>query len=58
MVAFAWSGDEIKIFLTAKATEILMLNKTDWDKFAAATGARLEDLKTWEDCWKILWLGR
>ncbi|HHY71113.1 MAG TPA: extracellular solute-binding protein, partial [Thermoanaerobacterales bacterium] len=40
--------DEIKIFPTAKATEILMLNKTDWDKFATATGARLEDLKTWE----------
>ncbi len=41
-------GDEIKIFPTAKATEIMMLNKTDWDKFAAATGASLEELKTWE----------
>jgi multiple sugar transport system substrate-binding protein len=41
-------GDEIKIFPTAKATEVMMLNKTDWDKFAASTGARLEDLKTWE----------
>ena len=26
----------------------MMLNKTDWDKFATATGAKLEDLKTWE----------
>jgi multiple sugar transport system substrate-binding protein len=41
-------GDEIKIFPTAKATEIMMLNKTDWDKFASATGASLDDLRTWE----------
>lgn len=41
-------GDEIKIFPTAKATEIMMLNKTDWDKFASATGANLNDLRTWE----------
>lgn len=41
-------GEQIKIFPTAKATEIMMLNKTDWDKFATATGAQLEDLKTWE----------
>lgn len=39
---------EIKILPTAKATEILYLNKTDWDKFAAATGATLDTLTTME----------
>ena len=44
-----FSGDgSLKIFPTAKSTEILMLNKTDWDKFAKATGAKLGDLKTIE----------
>ncbi len=38
----------LKIFPTAKSTEVLMLNKTDWDKFAEATGASLEELKTIE----------
>ena len=39
---------EIKIFPMAKSTEILVLNKTDWDVFAAATGARYEDMATME----------
>lgn len=44
-----FSGDgSLKILPTAKSTEILMLNKTDWDKFAKATGAKLNDLKTIE----------
>lgn len=38
----------LRIFPTAKSTEIMMLNKTDWEPFAAATGASLEDLKTIE----------
>ncbi len=38
----------LRIFPTAKSTEIMMLNKTDWDPFAAATGASLEDLGTIE----------
>lgn len=38
----------LRIFPTAKSTEIMMLNKTDWETFAAATGAALEDLKTLE----------
>lgn len=38
----------LKILPTAKSTEIFMLNKTDWDKFAKATGAKLDDLKTIE----------
>ena len=44
-----FSGDgSLKIFPTAKSTEIFMLNKTDWNKFAEATGADLNDLKTIE----------
>lgn len=43
------SGDgSIKIFPIAKATEIFMINMTDWEKFAEATGAVLEDLDTIE----------
>lgn len=42
------SDGSLKIFPIAKSTEIFMLNKTDWDKFAAATGAAVEDLKTIE----------
>lgn len=38
----------LRIFPTAKSTEILMLNKTDWEPFAAAAGASLEDLATIE----------
>jgi len=38
----------LKIFPTAKSTEVLMLNKTDWEKFTAATGASADDLNTIE----------
>lgn len=38
----------LRIFPTAKSTEIMMLNKTDWEVFAADTGASLEDLRTIE----------
>ena len=45
-----FSGDgSIKIFPVAKSTELLFLNKTDWDKFAEATGADESDLETVED---------
>ncbi|HZJ83897.1 MAG TPA: extracellular solute-binding protein [Clostridia bacterium] len=44
---------QFKIFPTAKATEILMVNKTDWDQFAAATGAKTGDLATWEGISRI-----
>lgn len=37
-----------RIFPTAKSTEIMMLNKTDWEKFAEATGASLDTLATVE----------
>lgn len=39
---------EIKIFPTAKSTEVFCMNKTDWDAFSAATGAALSDLGTIE----------
>ena len=41
-------GDSIKIFPVAKSTELLFLNDTDWQAFAAATGAKYEDLSTME----------
>lgn len=37
-----------QIFPIAKSTELLSLNKTEWDRFAAATGASEADLATWE----------
>ena len=44
-----FSGDgSIKIFPSAKSTELLFLNKTDWDEFAEATGAQESDLETVE----------
>lgn len=44
---FAGDGT-LKIFPIAKSTEIMMLNKTDWDKFAGETGAAADELSTWE----------
>ncbi len=38
----------LRIFPVAKSTEIMMINKTDWEKFAQATGASLDDLSTME----------
>ncbi len=40
--------DSLKIFPTAKSTEVLMLNVTDWKDFAAAEGVSYDDLATWE----------
>ncbi|MGE4214797.1 MAG: extracellular solute-binding protein [Anaerotignaceae bacterium] len=42
------NNGSIRIFPIAKSTEVLMLNKTDWDKFAAATNANENDLLTCE----------
>ena len=41
-------GGALMIFPVAKSTEIMMLNKTDWDVFADATGAELSQLATIE----------
>lgn len=39
---------ELIIFPTAKSSEIFMLNTTDWEPFAEATGADIKDLSTME----------
>ena len=44
---FAGDGT-LKIFPIAKSTEVMMLNKTDWDKFAEKTDVTIEELATWE----------
>lgn len=41
-------GDKLNIFPIAKSTEILMVNKTDWDKFSSETNANVKDFETWE----------
>lgn len=38
----------LKIIPTAKSTEVLMVNKTDWNKFALDTGAQINQLFTME----------
>lgn len=40
--------DKWKLFPVAKGSELLALNKTDWDKFQSATGADMNKLSTWE----------
>ena len=44
---FADSGS-VKIFPVAKSTEVMLFNDTDWQAFAAATGASYSDLSTIE----------
>lgn len=44
---FDGSGS-LKIFPVAKASEILLVNMTDWNAFAKATGASEEEFATWE----------
>lgn len=43
-------GDEnaLKVFPVAKSTEIMLVNKTEWDAFAANTQAEISMLSTWE----------
>lgn len=36
------------ILPVAKSTEVMFINKTAFDRFAEDTGAKLEDLQTWE----------
>ena len=42
------ANGELKIFPTAKATEIMLLNKTEWDAFCAETGVTADGLSTKE----------
>ena len=39
---------ELKLFPIAKSTEVFAINKTDWEKFAQATGADTSSFSTWE----------
>ena len=41
-------GDKLLSFPVAKSTEILFVNKTLFDRFAAETGADEKELSTWE----------
>jgi hypothetical protein len=43
-------GEEgaLKIFPTAKSTEVMMVNQTDWQEFADACQVTYEDMSTWE----------
>lgn len=38
----------LRIFPTAKSTEIMMVNRTDWETFANAAGVSLDDMATIE----------
>lgn len=42
------TNGELRIFPTAKSSEIFMMNKTAWDAFANATGASLRQITTLE----------
>ena len=53
-------SEKLLILPVAKSTEVLFVNKTLFDRFAAATGARIQDLATWEGlfetaCWYAQW---
>lgn len=39
---------KLKVFPVAKSTELLMINKTAFEPFAAAAGVSTDDLSTWE----------
>ncbi len=41
-------NDRLVSLPVAKSTELMFVNKTAFDRFAEATGAKLSDLETWE----------
>ena len=45
--------DRLVVFPTAKSTEIMFVDKTLFDRFSEATGAKLEDLQTWQSLFKL-----
>ena len=47
------SDGTLRIFPTAKSTEIMMINRTDWEPFSQAAGVSLEDLETIEGVTKV-----
>lgn len=42
------SAKSLKLFPIAKATEVMMVNKTKWDEFAVACNIDISKLSTWE----------
>lgn len=46
-------GDKLLVFPVAKSTEIMFVNKTLFDRFAAETRAKEKDLATWEGLFKM-----
>lgn len=47
-------GEALRVFPIAKATELMMVNRTEWDKFEAAVeGVSINDLKTVEGLTKV-----
>lgn len=45
---YLFNESGLKIFPVAKSTEIMMINKTDWERFAKACGASISALSTIE----------
>ena len=43
----------LKIFPIAKSVEVFLLNRTDWEPFALATGASYDDLRTVEGVTRV-----
>ena len=41
-------SDETMLFPIAKASEVMIINKEEWDRFASATHVSKADLSTWE----------
>lgn len=48
-----FDGKALKIFPIAKSSEVMIVNRTDWEKFAAATGVTFDDLSTWESLTEV-----
>lgn len=46
-------NDALYLFPVAKSTEVMMINKTDWEPFAKQTGSSLDELKTIEGVAKV-----
>ena len=54
-ISEGYFNDDGALYLmpVAKSTEVLLLNKTDWEPFAEATGSTLEELQTPEGIIKV-----
>lgn len=46
-------GGRLAVLPVAKSTEVLYVNKTLFDRYAAVSGATLEDLRTWEGLYAL-----